>query len=402
MSTTTKIVLDCRATRPGQAAPLKLSVCHRRRTFLISLDVRITPGNWDASRQIAVRYPRAAQLNAYLGRVRNDADRALLSLMDGGELSSMSAGAVRDYIRARVFPDGATHEAENPATFGRWFKRFAERKAGRTRALYEATYKRLCAYCSNVDSISFEAVNRDWLERFDAFLAETSPSANARNIHLRNVRAVFNDAIDNDVTAAYPFRRLKLRPEPTRKRNFGVETLRSIFSAEGLELWEQKYLDFLKLTFMLIGINVVDLCRLREVRGGRVEYVRAKTHRAYSVKVEPEAMAIIERWRGEGWLLCYLDTVENYRSFYSSLVKGLRSICCKLQAHGLAVGELTTYWMRHSWATIAASLDVPRDTIAAALGHGGRTVTDIYIERDPQKVDEANRRVLDWVLYGRR
>ena len=64
--------------------------------------------------------------------------------------------------------------------------------------------------------------------------------------------------------------------------------------------------------------------------------------------------------------------------------------------------ELTTYWARHSWATIAASLDIPKETIAAALGHGGNTVTDIYIDFDVRKIDEANRRVIDWVLYGKK
>ena len=60
------------------------------------------------------------------------------------------------------------------------------------------------------------------------------------------------------------------------------------------------------------------------------------------------------------------------------------------------------YKARHSWATIAAELEIPKETIAAALGHGGNTVTDIYIDFDRKKVDEANRRVLDWVLYGKR
>ena len=31
-----------------------------------------------------------------------------------------------------------------------------------------------------------------------------------------------------------------------------------------------------------------------------------------------------------------------------------------------------------------------------------RDVTEIYIDFDPRKVDEANRRVIDWVLYGKR
>ena len=59
--------------------------------------------------------------------------------------------------------------------------------------------------------------------------------------------------------------------------------------------------------------------------------------------------------------------------------------------------QLTMYWARHTWATIAASLDIPKETIAAALGHGGNTVTDIYIDFDQKKVDEANRKVIDHV-----
>lgn len=63
---------------------------------------------------------------------------------------------------------------------------------------------------------------------------------------------------------------------------------------------------------------------------------------------------------------------------------------------------MSSHWARHSWATVAASLDIPKETIAAALGHGGNTVTDIYIDFDRQKVDDANRRVIDWVFYGKR
>ena len=59
---------------------------------------------------------------------------------------------------------------------------------------------------------------------------------------------------------------------------------------------------------------------------------------------------------------------------------------------------ISSYWSRHTWATIAASLDIPKETIAAALGHGGNTVTDIYIDFDQRKVDEANRKVIDYVF----
>lgn len=57
------------------------------------------------------------------------------------------------------------------------------------------------------------------------------------------------------------------------------------------------------------------------------------------------------------------------------------------------------YIFRHSWATLAAELDIPKETISAGLGHEiGSDVTSIYIKFDQKKVDDANRRVIDYVF----
>jgi integrase len=59
---------------------------------------------------------------------------------------------------------------------------------------------------------------------------------------------------------------------------------------------------------------------------------------------------------------------------------------------------LSTYYARHTWATLAYGLNVPKDIISQALGHSnGVSVTDIYIEYDRDKVDEANRKVIDYI-----
>ncbi len=45
-------------------------------------------------------------------------------------------------------------------------------------------------------------------------------------------------------------------------------------------------------------------------------------------------------------------------------------------------------------------LDIPRDTIAHAFGHGRNAVTDIYFDFNQSKVDEAIRQLIDRVFYG--
>ena len=156
-------------------------------------------------------------------------------------------------------------------------------------------------------------------------------------------------------------------------------------------------------TFSLIGINIIDLCHIKEIRDGRIEYYRSKTNRLYSIKIEPEALEIIEKYKGKKQLLDIMDRYVDYKDYARRLNENLKAIGhTTIGKHGKKYREplypqLTMYWARHTWATIAASLDIPKETIAAALGHGGNTVTDIYIDFDQKKVDEANRKVIDHV-----
>ena len=171
---------------------------------------------------------------------------------------------------------------EVPNTFLKWFYRFTSRKEGRTKGIYEAIRKRLVAWIGEeqLAKVKFEDIKVAWLEEFEDFLSLTA-RANANAIHFRNIKTVVNYAIDNEVTTYYAFRRFKIKTESTRKRNFDITTLRRIFTHTCAEEWQQKYLDFFKLSFMQIGINVVDLCGLKKITNGRVDYIRAKTHRPY-------------------------------------------------------------------------------------------------------------------------
>ena len=43
-------------------------------------------------------------------------------------------------------------------------------------------------------------------------------------------------------------------------------------------------------------------------------------------------------------------------------------------------------------------LDIPKETVSAALGHSiGSRITSIYIDFDRKKVDKANRKLIDLI-----
>lgn len=116
-------------------------------------------------------------------------------------------------------------------------------------------------------------------------------------------------------------------------------------------------------------------------------------------------MKIIERYKGENWLLNILDTYSNYQDFLHRMDIGLKQIG-PVTRKGLGskkereplFPDISSYWPRHTWATITAGLDVPKETISAALGHEiGSDVTSIYIKFDRKKIDEANRKIIDYL-----
>lgn len=413
---TTRIYLDSRAVKPGVPARLKLSVNHKNSKTLIPLEAKVLPTQWDSVKGKVIRHPNQMSINVYLSCSKAKADAVLMELASDGRLDLYAISQIKQDIIDALKPNLAelrAQEEDDKRRFSFQYKEFANRHSVNTMKIYMHTYSRLSAFARendiDLETIKFEDITKEWLLNFDTYLAKTSPSQNARNVHLRNIRAVFNEAISNEVTTSYPFRRFKIKPVPTRKRSLTVEELRMLFNYPVQE-YARVHRDMFKLIFMLIGINAVDLCHLKEIVNGRVEYSRAKTHRLYSVKVEPEALEIINRYKGQNWLINALDRYSSHQDFIKHINKALKKIGPMRRLAGRGgkweieplFPELTTYWARHSWATIAASLDIPKDTIAHALGHGNSTVTDIYIDFDQEKVDKANRKVLNWVLYKKK
>ena len=405
---TLKFYLDARAVKAGEAAPVRLSVHQCSKRAFINTGVRVKPDQWDKGLQRVRRRPDAGALNARLKELMERVEALVWDLHGQGRFRALSVTEVKNVLVAAMDPEtqAPAESAPEPRAFTLAAMMEASVRAhhGRTRELYECTVDRLRAWLGNeYEQVRPEDVTRSWLERFDAFLARTSPSRNARNIHFRNIRAAFNRAIDDELTTHYPFRGFKLRYDATAKRALTLEQLRKITTAELPESLEV-FRDIWVLIFCLRGINFVDLCRLERLDAdGYVRYERAKTHRRYAVKVEPEARRLIERYRGRRQLLMMLDKHPEYRVYYEHLRRGLVKVTEALNRidDGVRIDKLTTYHARHSWATAAAWLDIPKETIAAALGHGGNTVTDVYIDFDMRKVDVANRRVLDHVFYGR-
>lgn len=392
-----------------------LLISHRSKKFRISTRISVAPGQWNAKTQKIVNHPHASTLNIILRRLVSQAEFTALTLSASPGFASMDCEKIRDTIRAAIFPAEADQQEKptKPAPkdyLCQRFESFTELHRGKTAQGYKGTARKLEEYLEDKwPKFRICSIDRKWLQAFDLWLQEKCGLAcNSRSVHLRNLRAVVYDAVADNVCECMAFQRFTIKTEKTAKRSLSLDQLRTLFSYPGEE-YSRRYVDAFKLMFMLCGINIIDLCHLEKIVDGRIVYHRAKTGRLYSIKVEPEAMEIINRYKGETHLLNYMDTNKDHATFAKRMNDALGRLGKwtwpngkkSSPEHNALFPELTTYWARHTWATIASSLNIPKETIAAALGHGASTVTDIYIDYERNKVDRANRAVLDWVLYGK-
>lgn len=210
------------------------------------------------------------------------AENIILKLGEKGELKTLTAAELKKRIEAGEHPNPAAAQTARPLVRDLFLQFIDTSKTEGTKTVYRHTLDRIGKFADS-DTLTFEDIDASWLRKFEAGLSENN-KVNTVALHLRNLRAVFNRAIDEEIIpqGMYPFRRYKIRKESTPKRSLTVEELRTLRDYP-CEEWQQKWRDMFMLVFYLIGINTVDLMALTEMRSGRIEYRRAKTHRLYSI-----------------------------------------------------------------------------------------------------------------------
>lgn len=286
------------------------------------------------------------------------------------------------------------------------------RKIAETKGRYntQRNYERVARAIEIYDKdCTFESVDKKWIVSYIDHERRKGRKDNGIQTDIQILKFVFNRAIEDEITDKFPFRGVSVKKDQTKKRCLSLEQLRAIrdFKLTGKKAM---YRDCFMLSFYLIGINISDLLFLPKtaLKNGRIIYKRNKTGKLYDIKVEPEAMEIIARHksRKKDRLLSFLEegdaTITN--TFANNLTRHLRTIGEKerhsyyVTVHHIEEG-ITSYWSRHTWATMASELDIPMEVIGRSLGHSlwDNAVTSTYIKYDTKKIDEANRKVIDYL-----
>ncbi len=223
--------------------------------------------------------------------------------------------------------------------------------------------------------------------------------------HMANLRLLFNacKAHYNDedtgkiVIPNNPFAKYKIASvRKNVKRSLTIVELVKLYQAEPLSPREVLAKDMFFLSFFLCGMNSVDIYNYNQamkIVNGRLSYNRSKTmgrrsdSALISIKVTEIIGHIIDKYAGKIY-----RRFSDGRTFNKSLNIGLGSLSKRA-----GLGNLTFYFARHTFATIARNdCKCSKDDIAEALNHVDTNlrVTDNYIAKDWKIVDDVQEKVL--------
>jgi integrase len=251
--------------------------------------------------------------------------------------------------------------------------------------------------------LTFSQITPEFLACFeDWFVFEKGKSITSLGIYLRNLRAIFNRALDAELISqkSYPFGKGRYIIPTGRnvKKALSIENIRAIkdfFTVPGSPSDRAK--DFFLFSYLSNGINFKDIARLKNdsIKGDQIHFVRAKTIRTrrdytpIKTSIRAETLQIIEKWRNSD------RSLKNY--LFPILTKGMtakqetrriqdfvKNTNTKLHEIGEALNlplKLTTYVARHSFATIAINNGgAPMEYISEALGHSTLNTTRNYLD----------------------
>lgn len=255
--------------------------------------------------------------------------------------------------------------------------------------------------------VSFIQVTPRWLMQYERWLLNQGRSLSTVGTHVRPMRTIFKKAIDAETIPLrlYPFGRNKYRcPASKGKKRALTDAQKDLILEYSGDY--QQWVDLWKFSYYCNGMNYNDIARLRRrnITGDVLIYDRSKTERTERNKIlmeihlHPEAVKILNKWgirdiSPNAYIFPVLReglTPQQEKYIIADWIKdanaALKEVVLAINKDLGDVPEktklphITTYWARHTFATVLYRNGTPMEVIQEMLGHADLRTTKLYLD----------------------
>ena len=248
-------------------------------------------------------------------------------------------------------------------------------------------------------NLTFADVTPLFLNKYEKWMRDQENSSTTISIYLRCLRAIYNQQnIDRSI---YPFgvgsNKYTIPSSKNTKKALTLEEVGKIYNYEAeLNSTEDMAKDYWLFLYMSNGMNVKDFCLLKweNISNNMLTYNRAKTRnsrkeaKTISVALKPESLDIIKKWgqpsiNKDAYIFPHFNTkmdATEQRNVCQNLTKILNKYMKRI-ANKLEIDKpVTTYYARHSFATVLKRSGAQIEMISELLGHSNVQTTENYLD----------------------
>lgn len=381
--------------------PLMIRICKDGNKKYISLGVSVRAEHWDFKKNKPKRNCPNKQLieNLIISKTKEYTEHIIELTVEKKQFSPSSIAAkVQQPLKAKTVL----------TLFQEYINRLQKEKRLGYSLSIKQTYNSLKEFTNDTD-LFFTDIDTGWLGCYESWLREKNLSDNTIGIRFRNLRVLYNLAVEEKIIKAenYPFKSFKVSKlhQATAKRSISKDELMKIVNYEipSNKKYKRLAADLFVFSYLMGGINFMDIAYLTSdnIIDNRLVYCRKKTNKLIKLPLQAKAIEIINRYKKENQKYIFPILYNTHMTEQQQRYR-IHDVIANVNKHLIQIGKdleipikLTTYVARHSYATVLKRSGVATSIISESLGHSSEKVTQIYLDSfENSQIDEAMKNLL--------
>lgn len=337
-----------------------------QRKIYFKTNLYIKPEHWDKRTSQVIGHPQANDLNSMLFEFVLHLQGIELALWKRGVPATLS-----------LLKDAMKKNRPINITFPIFAKEYVQH-SDRRESTKENLFTTITVLQEFRPGLDFKDITYTFLKDFEVYLREKGNGINTVAKHLRQLRTLVNEAINQGYihADAYPFRKFKIKQEKGSHEFLTPDELKKLENLEVHDLKLRHVLDAF-LFCCYVGLRFSDFCQLTPSNFIRVNGKRWLHFKSIKTGIE---LRLPLHLLFEGKALAILDRycITEFASLGSNseVNKALSVITSmtRIKKH------VTYHTARHTCATLLIHQGVPITTVQKLLGHTSVKTTEIYSE----------------------
>lgn len=337
-----------------------------QRKVYFKTNIYLKPEHWDKRTSQVIVHPQADDLNSMLFEFVLHLQGIELALWKRGVPATLS-----------LLKDAMKKNRPVNVTFPVFAKEYVTH-SDRRESTKENLYTTITVLQEFRPGLDFKDITYTFLKDFEVYLREKGNGVNTVAKHLRQLRTLVNEAINQGYihADAYPFRKFKIKQEKGRHEFLTPDELKKL---ENLEVSDRKLRHVLDafLFCCYVGLRFSDFCQLKQsnfikVNGKKwLHFKSIKTgielHLPLHLLFEGKALAILDKYN-----------IAEFASLGSN--SEVNKCLAQITMMARIKKHVTYHTARHTCATLLIHQGVPITTVQRLLGHTSVKTTEIYSE----------------------